>query len=123
MWVLPRGLPTTPPPSFSYPPARYTSVMGSRRLWHREDPPTLCSLPLCIPRFFACEQSVNPNTLAAALGGSTYRDTSAASEAASFRDGMPPPSKGTITSYPLEACVVLLVRQCTGEWGCALPHV
>ncbi len=57
-------------------------------------------------------QSVNPNTLAAALGGSTFRDTSAASEAASFRDGMPPPSKGTITSYPLEACVVLLVRWC-----------
>ncbi len=86
---------------------------AARALW-----PCLLQLPqfpppyshacgvLCLCWLCFLLQSVNPNTLAAALGGADFRV--AADTAASLRHGMPPPSKGTITSYPLEAIVVLV---------------
>ena len=61
-------------------------------------------MPLSSPLFLP--QSVNPNTLAATLGGSTFRVDGDGS--AKLKTGMPPPSKGVITSYPFEAVVVLL---------------
>lgn len=52
-------------------------------------------------------ESVNPNNLAAALGGARFGDRSDNSQTA-LRRGQLPPSKGVISDPPAEAIVVLL---------------